>query len=718
MSDIARLIERTRRIPRLTAAATSGEGAVVARQLDAVLATGGFACSRDVIDNLSAAAHGEAMDRAVAVIAAARHLVGDHVRHNAYFRDFPFGVPDTVEFWARCLHDAIMVGATATPALLDVVNLLALPTYGRYQHTFEELAAAHDELIAVAGDRITVLHLGGTPEEETRRALRELAGSTTPLTPGDRELLGELIGVAGDREFGDVPVRENRAIIDAARLGHSLPLALTSTVTDVLRVAALASGADVALTEAPKFTSLRRGQRRLLLAALDRIVQDAPSALGDVPPRAEVWKRLGERLHPHEYPQFVHAAQVFQVARGEREARSLASQAEATATVDPVVTARLLATAPGVLARWTDRLLRSCAPGSDAQAAVLVEFETAAPRMSGRALLSLRDHLDNRTSTAAPRLFVNRRGRAHVEPDQRAALDPAAAATLRDIIDGEITSRLPAIAHLVIDPAVLDASLPLSGKATADGFAILPRGTTTPLPAGDSLRFFTYWRETEQRTDFDLSLLMLDHRFQYAGQVSWTGLRDGVVVHSGDITESHNGATEFIDVLLPDVHANYLIPQVNIYSGEGFDQVTESLFGWMVRDRSQRGMPFEPRTVRARSELRGPGRVALPAVFHRGDDGWKVTWLHLNLRGNPNFNMVEGNKVSTTDLTRAILDRRYLTVRYLLDMMAAKAGKVTALGDVIASDSPVTYIGLERPEGLPAESDVITLDNLNHLIPR
>jgi hypothetical protein len=32
-------------------------------------------------------------------------------------------------------------------------------------------------------------------------------------------------------------------------------------------------------------------------------------------------------------------------------------------------------------------------------------------------------------------------------------------------------------------------------------------------------------------------------------------------------------------------------------------------------------------------------------------------------------------------------------------------------------DEPVTYIGLERPEGLPAGSQVVTLENLRDLIP-
>ena len=47
-----------------------------------------------------------------------------------------------------------------------VVNLLDLPAYGRYQHTYEEMIAAHADLIPALKDRRTLLHLGGSLDEE------------------------------------------------------------------------------------------------------------------------------------------------------------------------------------------------------------------------------------------------------------------------------------------------------------------------------------------------------------------------------------------------------------------------------------------------------------------------------------------------------------------------------------------------------------------------
>ncbi|NED51726.1 hypothetical protein G3I24_12525, partial [Micromonospora aurantiaca] len=84
--------------------------------------------------------------------------------------------------------------------------------------------------------------------------------------------------------------------------------------------------------------------------------------------------------------------------------------------------------------------------------------------------------------------------------------------------------------------------------------------------------------------------------------------------HSGDITSAPDGASEFIDLALDRVSADVIVPQVNVYSGEGFEKVEESFFGFMLRGAEQHGRPFEARTVQMKSDLRGPGRVALPLV--------------------------------------------------------------------------------------------------------
>ena len=137
----------------------------------------------------------------------------------------------------------------------------------------------------------------------------------------------------------------------------------------------------------------------------------------------------------------------------------------------------------------------------------------------------------------------------------------------------------------------------------------------------------------------------------------------------------------------------------------------------MQREPEQRGRPFEPRTVRAKSDLFGTARVALPVVFARGDDGaWHAKWLHLGLGGHPQFNRVEGNERSTSLLVRAIAEQRYLELAHLEALLRSRGTTVRDWPAELDPDEPVTFLGLERPDGLPAGSTSFTPINLPELL--
>ncbi|GGZ41084.1 hypothetical protein GCM10010344_02080 [Streptomyces bluensis] len=724
------VIRHTHRLPSLAGAA--GAGDVAARQLDAALMSVGFKLSADLLEHLSGLSESTVVDTAVTTLATVREMVGDHVQHNAYFVDFPANVPDTFDFWMRCIAEAL-TDDTARAGTLDqlrtgVVDLLTLPSYGAYQHTYAEMLAHHSELIAAAGDRMTVLHLGDDLDSEVTALYLALAGSSTPLSQDD---LGDLTALARACVHGPqpeaIPIRENRAIVNQARVSVGAQ-PLLDTVTDVLRLACALSGGDVSLREPTRFGALSRRVRRALLAGLDAVVAAAPARLADVRPHREAWKRLGERLHPHEYPRWPYAADVFVVARGEKRAQSFDGRAEELlGTNDVTGTATLLKSAPGKLLRSLDHLLRSAATDGEREA-VVAAVEEVVHQVSGRVVLSVREHFHNRgehnrsessqgEDAGERRVFVNRLGRAWVTSDDRPPVPPAERQRVLAVLDAEIRRRLPAAGHLLIDPNVLDVALPLSGKATASGLGVLPRGSVSPVD-GELLRFFVYWKQSRHRTDYDLSALMLDARYKTVCWLSYTSLTEVEGEHSGDITDAPDGASEFINLRLGAVRGRFIVPQVNIFSGEGFEEVEESFFGFMLREAEQQGRPFEPRTVRMKSELRGPGKVALPLVFLRGPDGrWRAKWLHLYLKGAPTANRVEGNQVSVARLLRGIVERDQLTVRYLTGLMTDDATGMTLWDGTTVPDEPVTYIGLQRPDGLHPESRVITPENLRDLIP-
>ncbi|MEE1782347.1 hypothetical protein PUR71_05305 [Streptomyces sp. SP17BM10] len=750
------VVRHTHRIPAPagTPVPAGGQGADAARQFDAALMSAGFKLSAGLLEHLSELPAAAVVETAARTLDTLRAMVGAHVAHNAYFIDFPANVPDTVDFWTRCIAEALADDATRENTIAQlrtgVVDLLTLPTYGNYRHTYAELLAAHDELIAAAGDRLTVLHLGGPLDAEVTALYLALAGSTTPL---GEEALADLRTLAAHCVNGPqpeaIPVRENRAVVNLARLDAGADL-LLDTATDVLRLACALSDGDVTLAEPTRFRSFSRRVRRTLLTGLDTVIAGSPAKLADVTAHREQFKRLGERLHPHEYPRLPHAADAFAVARGEQAARSFESRVEELLRADDVTGAvRLLASAPGKLFRALDRLLCACRTQAERDT-VVSAAERAAPNTAGRVLLSVREHLQNRaddssraddgrthsgnrtdddrthsdnrshtagTQVSTRRVFATRLGRAWVTGDTRPPLPAAERKHLIDVLDAELRRRLPAPGHLLIDPAVLDVALPLSGKASAAGLGVLPRGSRSPVD-GELLRFFVHWKQTSRTTDFDLSALLLDDAYETVTWLSYTQLKEVEGEHSGDITDAPDGASEFINLRLGAARGSYVVPQVNIYSGEGFEQVEESFFGYMLREAEQQGLPFEPRTVRMKSDLRGPGKVALPLAFVRTPDGrWHATWLHLYLQGDPDANRVEGNQVSVATLLRGIVEREYLTVRYLCDLMGAPTTTLWDTTGAAPPPGPVTYIGLERPEGLHPDSVVITPENLRDLIP-
>ncbi|WP_329430400.1 hypothetical protein OG339_20430 [Streptosporangium sp. NBC_01495] len=695
------VIARRLRVPiDAPAAPTSGWGEVAARQLDAALLSVGFKCSAALLERLAGLPGETVVDLGVRVLAAVRHLVGDHIQHNVYFVEFPKNVPDNVEFWVGLLRQAMLDPVAAASVQPATLNLLALPGYGRYQHTYADLLAAHAELIPLAGDRVTVLELGASLEAEARELYFSLAGSEVPLSAEDLVALRSLAAFCAE-EPERIPMRESRAVVNEVRLAAGRPL-LVDTVTDVLRLACGCSGGDVTLATPTRFRSFSRSERRALLRALDAVA--SPAKLGDVSKHRERWKRLGERLHPGEHPQFPRAAHVFEVARGVRQARGLDSRVEAALSAGRTGEAvELLEKTPGALLRRLDHLLRT---GTSASA-VLEAAEKAAAGASGRVLLSLREHLQNRFTPAAGRVFANRHGRAWTTADTRSPIEENVVSRAVAILDEEITRRLPDPGTLIVAPEALDIALPLSGKAVAPGLGMLPRGSLSAVD-GELLRFFVHWRQAERRTDYDLSALMLDASYGNPQHISWTSYHNAFAEYSGDLVDAADGASEFIDIRLAQAKRSIIIPQVNVYAGEAFDEAAEAFFGYMTRDAEQEGMPFEPRTVRMKSDLRGAGRVALPLVFLRGDDGaWRVKWLHLYLKGHPGFNQVEGNRVTASLLVRSIVERDHLRVRYLADLLRRKG----------SPGEHTTYIGLQAPADLPEGARVYTPGTLHELIP-
>lgn len=720
------LVLRTLRLPMPTATLVGRTEAseAVALQIDSALMELGFKLSEDVMVNLLGYAPEVLTAFGRNLVAAVATGVGAHRRHNVVFKRFPEGVPASFLNWFGLFHAAFLnrryeLGDEALIFRVghQVADLKeALPrSYGRVEHSFEEMLEAQRPLAGKLKTVFKVLSLGGTLADESERFFLSLVGTSVPLSAEDMVTLKDLSGRCLTAKLPDrIPVREVKAVVNLTRLVNDGELAV-DTVTDLLRVAVAHSNGDVTLEKPSKFKKFPRSVRRRLMVALDRVLEN-DQKLADVMRYPEMWKRLGERLHPHEFEKLARARDLFAVARGDRKPETLPGQVEqAFASKDYTQAIDLLSRAPGMLFRNLDRLLNTNVPPTQVLAAVLATREKAA----GRILLSVREHLLNRVekSPTGKRVFATQSGKAWVANEEREPLEKWVVLELVDLIDAEVYRRLPVMKNLTVDPMVAGVAVPLSEKNKANGVGVLQRGSTFEV-SENLVRFFIYWREKATRTDYDLSALMLGKDFQTVGHCSFTRLYSGTtakgsdLVHSGDVTSAPDGASEFIDFRLNRVRSDchHLVPSVNVFSGESYTNVAEAFFGFMERDENGFGAPFEAKTVRMKSDLRGKGKVALPLLFSRLPNGrWQGKWLHLYSAGEANFNMVEKNRFSSGLLARAVHARDYLSMGYLTAMLLKKA--------VTDPDAGTTYIGMGAPTEGEGPAVLYTPVNFAELIP-
>lgn len=707
------IVSRTKRVPVVSG--QMGNGASMTRQLDVALLKVGFKLSGELFRHLEGQSPALVKDVANRLIPVVESMVGAHHKHNTYFKNFPVDVPDTEEFWLACIREALGNLATAAVVGSQVaagqVNLLDLPSYGKYLHSYEDMVRCHEEYLPSMKETVKVLHLGKSLQEETVKLYHQLAGSSVPLNEDDRKLILELTELCLD-EVQPVrfPVRENKAVVNSVRVQNQRPI-LADTVTDVLRLACALSGGDVTLVEKTKFKSLSRKVRRSLLGALDTVIAESPEKMVDMNRHLEAWKRLGERLHPHE-SKLPAVKGFFALVRGEENVTSTAGRVEkALASKDLLGAIRILGEAPGMLFRSLDRIIMLCGEDTKALNLLMQVVSKVVSKVSGRVILSVWEHLMNRSVQGSKRLFSNTKGKTWVTDETRRELPSEVITGLVSIFKTELRARFAkmGISGLQVDPDMLDVALPLTEKNKSSGFGIMPKGSVIPV-RGDTLRFFMYWKQKSERTDYDLAAFFMTEEYQNAGHCSWTSLRHGEagdVVHSGDITSAPNGASEFINMKLGKVKTPYIVAQINRYAGEDFQDIEENLFGFMELDASQKGQPFEAKAVKVKAEIRGKGQVAIPAIFmRRSDNTWACKWLDLQLTGHPNMNTIEGNKLTTAMLMKAAVERVNLTIRDLLELLPGANTSTTE-----------AYVGFQKPENLAPDTKVFTLDNLTGLIP-
>lgn len=520
------------------------------------------------------------------------------------------------------------------------------------------------ERLPLIGDKtLKVLDLGDV--QDLYEIRNNLMQSNTSISGQDKEDLIYLYKTLDKTNLPEeIPFKENVAIISATLLEDELTTANTlrpivKTATDLLRVVTYLSDGDVSLAELCKFKSFKRKHRRIFLDLLNSMKNIEEDMLR----YKNRWIRVGERLHPSEYPQYQKVCEAFDKLRNNKHISTFAGEVQSKFDTKQYLEAtKLLAKRPAELARRLDELLRKV--DSSEQLAIIEEFETVASQVSSRVLLQVLEHFYNRSEKQAVRVVFPKGSVAQatilpeLPPLDEVLCDKVTEICQKALIS--IYSSRESLGKVYIDPELSSYIIPYSQRSASKAMKAVTRGSHIKLSDNiNVLRGFIHWTNTEgsgynNRVDIDLSACVLDENWEYKSHVSYTRLRDGKmkIYHSGDITDGGpadgKGVAEFLDCDIDSIvraGGRYIVYQVYSFTEQSFNEIPHVSFGWMEREECASGEIFEPSTVEQKMDLACESTVSIPVIFDCVER--EIIWCDMNLSINQMSERSGGNNLES-----------------------------------------------------------------------
>ncbi len=520
-----------------------------------------------------------------------------------------------------------------------------------------------------------------------------LAGSSTAISPSDKEDLTEYVKLYGNQIERLLPQsmsnRENKiavisALIAHTNIGETLARQSCSTATDVLRLATGMSSGDVSLALAGKLRNFKRSERRLLL----EILEGQSNLEEDMLRWKKRWIRLGERLHPGEYAsRYPRAAAAFNLLRNNLPYETTDSKLERLLEARQVKEAlQILKERPGMLARRLDHLLRL---DKEMQQDVALTFAQVASKVSTVVLLQLRHHFKIRCEKRDLRVFLPKGvvAKAQAEVNCLSDLPPSLCEMVTSICTKALEERfakLPALGTVYLDPALKDYMVPFALRSASKALRTISRGSRVPLPdATDTLRFFVWWKNGIARTDLDLSAAMFDDQFKFISAITFYNLKNFGGHHSGDIVDAPQGASEFIDISMArclELNVRYIVMVIKSYTMQPYCDLPECFAGWMSRQQPGSGEIYEPKTVVDKLDISSDSQIAIPAIFDLVAK--KVIWVDLSLTSYPGWsNTIAVNRKGIQVSLQAMVEMSKPDLYDLLSMHARARGTLVESRD-------------------------------------
>lgn len=563
-----------------------------------------------------------------------------------------------------------------------------------------------NERLPLIGDKsLTVIDVGTV--EDLYEIRNNLLQSNTSISGQDKEDLIVLYKELDKVNLPDeIPFKENVAIIASTLLEDELTTANTlrpivKTATDLLRVITYLSDGDVSLSAVCKFKSFKRKQRRIFLDLLNNMSNIEEDMLR----YKNRWIRVGERLHPGEYPQYTKVNTAFDKLRNNKAISTFAGTVQGMIDDKKYLdAAKLLSKRPAELARRLDELLRK--GDNETQGNIIAVFDEVAEKVSSRVLLQVLEHFYNRSEEKSVRVVFPKGNVAQATilpelPDLDEALSDKITQICQEALISIYANR-DKLGKVYIDPEMSNYVIPYSQRSASKTMKAVTRGSHMKLDDNTKvLRGFIHWTNTEtSRVDVDLSACILDENWKYLSHISYTNLRDYGMrcYHSGDITDGGsvdgNGVAEFLDTDIESVvkaGGRYIVYQVYSFTLQKFSELPHASFGWMEREDCNSGEIFEPTTVAQKMDLSSDSTVCIPVIFDCVEK--EIIWCDMNLSINQlsrhSANNLENNFNAATATCYAMANMNKVDMYYLAYLHAMARGELVATieeADIIFSN--------------------------------
>jgi hypothetical protein len=408
---------------------------------------------------------------------------------------------------------------------------------------------------------LTLVHLGLDPLGMAKQRFQELLARPSPLSLADREEVDAVIDTIGPKAVTWLPHRIHLKETMAAAISRLLLISpdrsamvkqcveQLASATDVLRVTCVLMGGNAALANPMKLTSLPRGMRRALLEALEQLPLE--NVVEDMMRHRQLWKRVGQRLHPYEHAtKLPNTAVAFAVLRRTKPAAvsfgdALRERAvslpflaleedviKPIAWAGPIEDALRAGNPRSALARLThrpaelllraDHLVRTAQTRQlDALQTVLKAVELAAAKGPASTLLTLAAHVARRARPWPRRMFIPH---GHVlaawgTDDTRTTLRGDAIAVMVGSIRRQLLIRAEPrrqFPRAVIDRALVDLIVPLGTRAMSRTKLLWPRGSEVALPDGQAARLALQWDSPpDRRIELRFSVELFDASWRH-----------------------------------------------------------------------------------------------------------------------------------------------------------------------------------------------------------